>query len=337
MKKIKTKKQKRVGKTLKVILLGVLTLGIAGVLYSAITNRVENEIHPKFEVGALDTETGDLLKDEQKLYTPDLIEYNNLEISLAFDNNVNYQVFFYDEDGEFVSASDVQTKKFKDESEELKYARIVITPIVEDDAETEDVNESEEFKVTLLNKRKYTKQLTIVASVNEEVEEEVEEEKLLEFSVDGRMPIAGTYYFEKGMTWDEWVNSDYNPTSLSCSEDNLSIYGCLLATSDNVLVNIFDLIEVTTYTAYTFEPVILNSSIGPGDYGSTTYNFTYEEGMTWEEWFESDYVLDGVEFDSAQNRYTLNGLKIKRPTSTYQDFVRPTDVISQEISYFLGN
>ena len=36
----------------------------------------------------------------------------NLEISLAFDNNVNYQVFFYDEDGEFVSASDVQTKKF---------------------------------------------------------------------------------------------------------------------------------------------------------------------------------------------------------------------------------
>ena len=212
--------KKRIGKTLKVVLLGLLTLGIAGAVYSAITNRVENEIHPKFEVGALDTETGEYVKDEQKLYTPDLIEYNNLEVSLAFDNNVNYQVFFYDEDGEFVSASDVQTKKFKDESDELKYARIVITPIIEDDAETEDVNETEEFKVTLLNKRSYVKQLTITASVNESIEKNILSAVLkihgLGFSV-----CTLNVQYEEGMTWEEWVNSEYSK-GLSFEDDELS-------------------------------------------------------------------------------------------------------------------
>ena len=233
--------RKRVGKTLKIVLLGLLTLGIAGAVYSAITNRVENEIHPKFEVGALDTETGEYVKDEQKLYTPDMIEYNNLEISLAFDNNVNYQVFFYDVDGEFVSASDIQTKKFKDESEDLKYARIVITPIVEDDAETEDVNESEEFKVTLLNKRSYVNQLTIVASLNEEVEED----GLLTITVEC-LPSSGldessyVFEYEEGMTWGDWVKSEYNYLEFYVSSpESLNISG----TDANFYVDVFSPID----------------------------------------------------------------------------------------------
>ena len=205
----KNKKQRKVRKTIRLVLLGLLTLGIAGVIYSAVTNRVENEIYPKFQIGALDSETGDYVKDEQKLYTPDLIEYNNLEITLEFNNNVNYQVFFYDEDSEFVNASEVQTKKFKDESEETKYARIVITPIIEDDVETEDVNEVEEFKITLLNKRSFVKQLTIVASVNDV--DSNEEVLVKTLTIKGNGPTSSlSISYEDGMTWREWYESEYN-------------------------------------------------------------------------------------------------------------------------------
>ena len=205
--------KKKTKRNIKKVLLGILAvmglMAVVGLVTNLISNKEENEIHPKFEIGALDNETGDYVKDEQKLYTPDLIEYNNLEITLEFDNNVNYQVFFYDEDSEFVNASEVQTKKFKDESEETKYARIVITPIIEDDVETEDVNEVEEFKITLLNKRSFVKQLTIVASVNDV--DSNEEVLVKTLTIKGNGPTSSlSISYEDGMTWREWYESEYN-------------------------------------------------------------------------------------------------------------------------------
>ena len=100
--------------TLKTILLSALGIGaiVGGV--SLINNMVGNDedlktIHPIFEVGGLDEATGKYVDDDGTIYTKEAFECLGLEIKLDFDNTIDYQVFFYETDGDFVSSSEVMS------------------------------------------------------------------------------------------------------------------------------------------------------------------------------------------------------------------------------------
>ena len=91
----------------------------------------------------------------------------------------------------------------------------------------------------------------IVDDVTEKVEnlfekEEVEESNVLSFEIEfGGM--TGTIEYEEGMTWAEWLESDYNVHLASINDSDegklyVSLYGLLLCV-DDTYVNTTDLID----------------------------------------------------------------------------------------------
>ena len=110
-----------------------------------------------FSVGGLD-ETGTYIERSDAIYTKDLIECKGLKIERDFESNVSYQVFFYDEEEEFLEASELITEKFSDVPENAKYCRVMIVPEVPEDVE------ADEFEIGFFSAIKYAKQLTITVN-----------------------------------------------------------------------------------------------------------------------------------------------------------------------------
>ena len=149
------------------VLVVVLSLGaVSGV--ATLLGGETKTIHPMFTVGAINADDGTYLESVESLYTKDMIECNGLDIVLDFDANVKYQVFYYDEDGAFIEATDTLTVTDNFEVlEEAHFARIMITPdwdTINADVE-EPVCEIKWYQVG-----KYANQLTI--TVAREVAEE---------------------------------------------------------------------------------------------------------------------------------------------------------------------
>lgn len=38
---------------------------------------------------------------------------------------------------------------------------------------------------------------------------------------DGSVAVVHTFYFEEGMTWQQWVDSEYNTAGISCTESSV--------------------------------------------------------------------------------------------------------------------
>ena len=121
--------------TLKTILLSVLGVGAIVGVASGINTLVEKNdtelktIHPTFSIGGLNEADGKYEKSDSTLYTKDAFECQGLEIKLDFDNYIKYQVFFYEEDGDFMEATSV----FEGNAEInvptfASHARIELTP-----------------------------------------------------------------------------------------------------------------------------------------------------------------------------------------------------------------
>ena len=101
----------------------------------------------KFRVGGLDG-NGNYMNTDQSIYTKDAFECQGLNCTLDFDNEISYQVYFYDQNNEFVHTTGKLTGAFVQDSVPFfaKYARIVITP-------------NDDNKVSMLEVMKYAKQL----------------------------------------------------------------------------------------------------------------------------------------------------------------------------------
>lgn len=139
--RIKYKTRKTISQLLSIIL--VCALGFAAIFgISALSKKLKEDmkvITPTFEVGGINAEgKGD--KDmDGSVYTKESFECKGLEVKLDFDSKVTYQVFYYDKLDNYLSASSAY-----DESTELSvpseavYARIVVTPIWDDDVASED-------------------------------------------------------------------------------------------------------------------------------------------------------------------------------------------------------
>ena len=150
-------RSKQTRKEILSIGLGILFTVGAVIGISALTSKSEEttkEINPKYAIGGL-TEDGKYLETEESIYTKDAFECQGLDIEMDFKNNVSYRVFFYDEDTNFISATEKLTENYDESTTPLisKYARIVITP-------------NDDDKISWYEKNGYANQLTI--EVNKE-------------------------------------------------------------------------------------------------------------------------------------------------------------------------
>ncbi len=148
-------------KGLKIALIVVLILaavggGTAGIISLVDSDKFDtkNISDLSFGVGGLDS-TGKYMSTDKSIYTKDAFECQGLSVSLEFDSEISYQIYFYDQNNDFVHTTGKLESAFVSDSVPFfaKYARIVITP-------------NEDEKVTTLEVLKYAKQLN--AKVNRE-------------------------------------------------------------------------------------------------------------------------------------------------------------------------
>ncbi len=152
MKHYRTNKGLRVLYSILIAILAAALLG--GAIFGVIklvefSNRETKKLNPSWTNGALDA-SGVYRKTNGSIYTKDAFGCQGLNVELPFDTSVTYQIYFYDNEGSFVSATGVLTGNFSEKDIPIlaTHARIVVTP--KDD---EDISWTE--------KRGYAKQLTI--------------------------------------------------------------------------------------------------------------------------------------------------------------------------------
>lgn len=132
------------------IVLIIAALVAVGAGLSVLSNRDMKKIHPVFTRGSLD-ENGSHVEGKSSIVTVDLFECQGLSIVTDFKFKGTYQIFFYNVDQVFVEASDsISEGGPSDIPEYAKYARIVISPVLE---------KNEEIKWYQV--AKYANQLTI--------------------------------------------------------------------------------------------------------------------------------------------------------------------------------
>lgn len=154
-----------------VISLAVLVGGLS--LINHFTSSKEDEegyvvVNPSYAIGGINDE-GKYEKTKLTVYTKELIKADSIKIELDFDNNIEYQLFFYDEKGNFVSATETLTENYDEYLPEgATHFKVMITPLWDNDVEAEDK------ELNIFQVRKYTKQLTIKV-LQEEVNEEITE------------------------------------------------------------------------------------------------------------------------------------------------------------------
>lgn len=167
-------------KGLKIALIVVLILaavggGTAGIISLVDSDKFDtkNISDLSFGVGGLDS-TGKYMSTDKSIYTKDAFECQGLSVSLEFDSEISYQIYFYDQNNDFVHTTGKLEGAFVSDSIPFfaKYARIVITP---DDDE----------KVTTLEVLKYAKQLN--AKVNREQGFKNYTENLMEVDIEGSL------------------------------------------------------------------------------------------------------------------------------------------------------
>lgn len=169
MAKIKAK-TKRVFKAVLGVLVTVLTLGAVVSIFSKCSAEDTKELNAfDYKVAVLDDATGKTVKDEKGgLVTKDMYLIDDLEIKLAKDADIKYQLNLYDEEKEWISVKTYTEDFDSSEIETLKatgarYVRIELIP--EDD---------EDGEISLFEKSGYVKQATVTVSTETEVEKEEE-------------------------------------------------------------------------------------------------------------------------------------------------------------------
>lgn len=135
MKKMKYKTKKTFKSVLSVVLLALVAFGSAVGISSLVKYRASDtkEVNPSFSVGALDS-SGEYVKSDESIYTKKSFACRGLSIELDEEFEGSYQVYFYDEDDEFVKASGEYTKSHdfaKELPGEATHARLLVTPELE--------------------------------------------------------------------------------------------------------------------------------------------------------------------------------------------------------------
>ena len=145
---------------LSAILAFALVLGVVGgcVAISSIDTKTISST--KFKLGDLNAQ-GAYLESKTAIYTADLFECQGLTVTLDFESDCEYRVYYYRDDKTFIGATPLLKEDYskEDSYQNARYARIVIYPNLED-KET----------IFLLNVISYAKQLKIKVDKNQNFE-----------------------------------------------------------------------------------------------------------------------------------------------------------------------
>ena len=208
--------------TLKTILLGALGIGAIVGVASGINTLVEKNdtelktIHPTFSVGGLNEADGKYELSDKTLYTKDAFECQGLQIKLAFDNYIDYQVFFYEDDGDFISASSVISG-----NQEINvplfatHARLELTPNW--DEMGEDYAKEKDQVIKWYEVTKYTPQIEVKVNKEQLSIVEMIESNEHEITLVGQ----GNYGFSTGFTADPTSKYYYYNTGNIGSYDEI--------------------------------------------------------------------------------------------------------------------
>ena len=118
-------------KGLKIALIVVLILaavggGTAGIISLVDSDKFDtkNISDLSFGVGGLDS-TGKYMSTDKSIYTKDAFECQGLSVSLEFDSEISYQIYFYDQNNDFVHTTGKLESAFVSDSIPFfaKYAR----------------------------------------------------------------------------------------------------------------------------------------------------------------------------------------------------------------------
>ena len=150
-----------------IVLVVAVVLGSVSLLSGFVRSKNVKEINPVFTLGGLN-DNGEYIEQDTTIYTKDAFECNDLRIDVDFEKTIFYQIFFYAETGEFVSATDeMKTNFVSDVPDGATHARVVITP----DWEALEISKNDRT-IKWYEIVKYSSQLTIkTAKATEEIEE----------------------------------------------------------------------------------------------------------------------------------------------------------------------
>lgn len=146
-------------KIAKTILIIVLCLAVVGGIFGVVAwtqsdkfDQKDLSFLGKYDVGGLDS-NGNYMSTNASIYTKKPIECQGLNCNLVFDSTISYQLYFYDQNNEFVHTTGKLTGTFTEDGVPFfaKYVRIVITP-------------NDDDKVTSMEVVKYAKQLKVSAN-----------------------------------------------------------------------------------------------------------------------------------------------------------------------------
>lgn len=125
---------KSIIKKVALVLAGVVAVSAVGVGVAKLVEYMQDDlktISPSFDVGNLGAD-GKYVNDESTLYTKEAFQCDGLQIKLDFDNEIDYQIFFYDDLDNFIESTEVLSAAYS-ETVHDGYARIVIMPTNDED------------------------------------------------------------------------------------------------------------------------------------------------------------------------------------------------------------
>lgn len=137
----------------------VLGVGAIAGISALVSNKADDDgkvkVNPSYSIGGLDDQ-GKYVESDATLYTKDAFECQGLTIKPNFDSNVQYEIFFYDEVGQFIESTGVLATTYDDKVPFFaSRARLEITPVWAD-----DVKEDEQV-IKWYNKHQWTNSLEI--------------------------------------------------------------------------------------------------------------------------------------------------------------------------------
>lgn len=274
-------------KTLKGIGLGALAVatligGVAAINH--FTNRADEDglvkVHLNYDIGGLDS-NGEYEETEESIYTKNAFESQGLKVEVDFDSTIDYELFFYDQYGDFISSTGKLEKNFDGELPfNATHTRIEITPQEDEDG------------IKWYEKNGYASQLTI----------KVDENQKLEYlhQMDGQIVVDSMFhnklYNETGIV-DNTLGYDVDTSTTIDVKEKKSMTIAMKEVEESILILIKDIPSSNIVVEENMESINLASDLVLNDDGYYTYTFELDNVNNVKILTSSSMIASGIYYD----------------------------------------
>lgn len=154
----------KLAKVISVIAIFAVIIGACAVFAAISRDETKTIGAGEFSRGGLD-EKGEHIITDQCVYTKEAFECEGLRIEPDFEFKGTYRVYFYNSDMGFMHRTEELSKVYDGDYPGANFARIVISPDVEAEAEEQGIK-AKDWKIRFYEVRKYANDLKI--TVNKE-------------------------------------------------------------------------------------------------------------------------------------------------------------------------